>query len=301
MSAGGVSSDLPDILCAGSALWDHIARTDVRVPPGADLPGRIRRQPGGVALNIAMALARRGLHPAMLTAVGLDADGEALVAALRAAGVDGRWLHRGQFPTDQYLAVESPDGLVAGIADAHSLEAVGPAVLAPLRDGRLGSAAHPWKGTLVLDGNLCAAQFAEIATGPEFAAADLRVTPASPGKALRLRPLLDLPRVTLYVNRQEAEVLCGRHFEDARVAAMALLGLGVRHVLVTDGALMTADANDEALLLRAPAAVEARCVTGAGDTLLAAHVAAVLRGASRVEALEAALQAASRHVAGGET
>lgn len=289
---------VPDILCAGSALWDHIARTEVPVPAGADLPGRIRRQPGGVALNIARSLARRGLRPAMLSAVGVDEDGEMLVAALDASGVESGFLHRGSLPTDKYLAVESPAGLVAGIADAHSLEAAGSAVLAPLRDGRLGDAQRPWRGVLVLDGNLSPAQLAEVATRPEFAAADLRLTPASPGKAQRLRALLDMPRATLYANRQEAEVLCARRFEDARSAAIALLALGVRHALVTDGALTTADANDESILLRAPPPVEARQVTGAGDTLMAAHIAAVLAGASRVQALEAALEAAARHVAG---
>lgn len=296
----GVSAPLPEVLCAGSALWDHIARTEVPVARGADLPGRIRRQPGGVALNIALALARRGLRPAMLSAIGLDEDGEALVAALRAGGVDERWLHRGSFPTDQYLAIECPDGLVAGIADAHSLEATGASVLAPLLDGRLASAARPWPGPLVVDGNLAASQFGELATRAEFARADLRIIPASPSKAPRLRPLLEQPRVTLYANLAEAQVLCARRFDDAREAAMALLALGVRHALVSDGPRAAADANEESVIVRAPPEVQVRRVTGAGDTLLAAHVAAQLRGAGRIEAFEHALQAAARHVAGDD-
>jgi len=290
----------PDILCAGSALWDHIARTDLPVPRGADLPGRVCRQPGGVALNIALALARRGMRPVMLSAVGLDEDGEALVAALRAGGVAPGFLHRGRFPTDQYLAIECPQGLVAGIADAQSLEAAGGDVFAPLRDGRLGSAARPWAGTLVLDGNLSAAQFGEICARPEFSAVDLRVIPASPSKAPRLRPLLELPRVTLYANLAEAEALCARRFDDAREAAIALLARGVRRALVSDGPRAAADANEESVIVRAPPEVLARRVTGAGDTLLAAHVAAQLRGAGRIEAFEHALQAAARHVAGGD-
>jgi thiol-disulfide isomerase/thioredoxin len=37
-------------------------------------------------------------------------------------------------------------------ADARSLEAAGEAILAPLADGRLGSAAAPWTGLVALDG-----------------------------------------------------------------------------------------------------------------------------------------------------
>ena len=54
----------PDILCIGSVLWDVIGRAETAMRQGSDMPGRITRLPGGVALNIAMALARFGLRPA---------------------------------------------------------------------------------------------------------------------------------------------------------------------------------------------------------------------------------------------
>ena len=62
----------PDILCIGSVLWDIIGRSPRAMGVGSDVPGRITRLPGGVALNIAMTLARFGLRPAALTAVGRD-------------------------------------------------------------------------------------------------------------------------------------------------------------------------------------------------------------------------------------
>ncbi|MFN3626119.1 MAG: PD-(D/E)XK nuclease family protein, partial [Hyphomicrobium sp.] len=45
------------------------------------VPGRIRHLPGGVALNVAVALARWGLVPSVLSAVGRDAEGEPIVEA----------------------------------------------------------------------------------------------------------------------------------------------------------------------------------------------------------------------------
>ncbi|MCA3511211.1 MAG: kinase, partial [Rhodobacter sp.] len=67
---------IPDILCIGSVLWDIIGRAQTAMRRGADVPGRIMRQPGGVALNIAMTLRRFGLRPALLSCVGQDDEGE---------------------------------------------------------------------------------------------------------------------------------------------------------------------------------------------------------------------------------
>ncbi|UFM63703.1 PfkB family carbohydrate kinase [Paracoccus sp. MA] len=290
----------PRILCLGAMLWDVIGRSAVRVLPGADLPGRITRQPGGVALNVALALARQGLEPAMLSAVGRDPAGEALVAEAGRRGVDTRWLWRDTgLVTDSYLAIESPEGLVAAIADARALETAGTALLAPLRDGRLGDAARPWRGTLVVDGNPSAPVLTEIARDPCLADADLRIVPASPDKAARLRVLIDDPRAIFHLNRAEAEALAGRSLPDAARAAEAVLALGARRVLVTDGAGTAADAAQGAPTLTAtPRPVAAIRVTGAGDSFLAAHLAAESRGATRAEALTRAMNAASDHVCG---
>ena len=290
----------PDILCIGSVLWDIIGRSDAATAAGSDLPGRITRRPGGVALNIAIALSRFGLRAALLSAVGTDDDGAALVAACARAGLGTGLLHRtADLPTDRYMAIEGPRGLVAAIADVRALEAAGAAILAPLGDGRLGAPDAPWPGLVALDGNLTAALLAAIAADPLFAAADLRIAPASPAKAMRLRLLLAHPRATLYCNRAEAAELCGAAFDGAPAAARGLLAQGARRVLVTDGADACADGRAGASILssRPPATRVAR-VTGAGDTFMAAHIAAEYRGADRATALAAALDAAAAHIAG---
>jgi sugar/nucleoside kinase (ribokinase family) len=174
---------------------------------GADVPGRITRLPGGVAMNIAMTLARFGLRPAMLTAIGRDAEGEELVAACARLGLRTDHAYRSDdLPTDRYMAIEGANGLIAAIADAHSLEAAGDKILRPLADGGWAARQAPWAGPIALDGNLTESLLADIAASPLFAAADLRVAPASPGKAERLRPLLSHPRATLYVNLEEANL-----------------------------------------------------------------------------------------------
>lgn len=290
----------PDILCIGSVLWDVIGRTPEPMAAGADVPGRITRLPGGVALNIAMALARCGMRPALLSAVGRDPEGDELIAAAQALGLDtAHVLRRADLPTDRYMAIEDAGGVVAAIADAHSLEACGAAILAPLSDGRLGSPARPWTGPVALDGNLTEDLLAEIARAPYLSRADLRIAPASPGKALRLRPLMDHPRATLYVNRTEAGLLTGRPHPDSRSAALAMIAAGARRVLVTDGGRdASAAVAGGATLTRPARRVSVVRVTGAGDTFMAAHVAAELRGLAPAAALAAAVGAAAAHVAG---
>ncbi len=65
-----------EILCIGSVLWDVIGRSASAMRQGSDVPGRITRLPGGVAMNIAMTLVRFGMTPTLLTAIGRDAEGD---------------------------------------------------------------------------------------------------------------------------------------------------------------------------------------------------------------------------------
>ena len=289
----------PDILCVGSVLWDVIGRSATSMRLGSDVPGRITRLPGGVAMNIAITLRRFGLTPALLTAIGRDAEGDDLTTACARMGLITDHIYRSDdLPTDRYMAIEGANGLIAAIADAHSLEAAGAKILTPLSDGRLGSAESPYSGQIALDGNLTEALLADIAKSPLFANADLRVAPASPGKAERLLPLLTHPNATLYVNLEEASLLAKTHFPDAASAADALLARGATRILVTNGGQATAMGSANGVITATPPPVLVTRVTGAGDTFMAAHIVAEQRGATPSDALTHALRAAADYVSG---
>ncbi|UXX83641.1 PfkB family carbohydrate kinase [Roseovarius pelagicus] len=287
------------ILCIGSVLWDIIGRSASHMQQGADVPGRIRRLPGGVALNIAMALVRAGLRPSMLSAVGRDPEGDELITACGHLGIETQHIYRSDdLPTDRYMAVEGANGLIAAIADAHSLEAAGDKILSPLADGRLGSAEQPYIGPVALDGNLTQNLLETIATSDLLARADLRVAPASPGKAERLLPFVQRHDAVLYVNIEEAGILCQRQFRTAPEAAEGLLERGAARALVTDGGNAACDAGQSGPVTAMPREVLVTRVTGAGDTFMAAHIAAELRGADRSAALAHALDTAATYVSG---
>ncbi|MEM9798445.1 MAG: PfkB family carbohydrate kinase [Pseudomonadota bacterium] len=283
----------PDILCIGSVLWDIIGRSNAHMNVGSDVPGRITRLPGGVALNIAMAARAYGMTPALLSVVGRDAEGDELIAALDRMGLVTQTIYRSDdLPTDRYMAVEGANGLIAAIADAHSLEAAGEKILRPF------DRFPDWTRPIALDGNLTQDLLARIAADPRFARADLRVAPASPGKAERLLALLDHPSATLYVNLEEAGLLLHQPQSAAGRAAEALRARGLHRAIVTDGPNEAACAGPTGTVTARPRDVMVTRVTGAGDTFMAAHIAAETKGADEAAALSRACEAAAIYVSG---
>lgn len=277
-------------------MWDILGTAPVRMKAGYDVPGRILRSPGGVAMNIARVLARLGVRPALLSVLGTDDEGDALIALAEREGLICHHILRRDGATDRYMAVEGANGLIAAIADAASLEAAGDAILAPLADGRLGAAAAPWAGPVALDGNLTEDLLAQVAASPLFSMADLRVAPASPGKARRLLRMLPHRRLVLYLNLIEANLLLDAHHESTQPAAEAMLALGAGRVLVTDGANPATEASADGARTLSPPPVTVRRVTGAGDTFMAAHIAAELRGLEPDAALDLAVATAADHI-----
>lgn len=290
---------VPDILCIGSVLWDVIGRAASHMRVGSDVPGRITRLPGGVAMNIAMTLRRFGMTPALLTTIGRDAEGDELIAEAIRMGMVCDHVYRSEdLPTDVYMAIEGANGLVAAIADAHSLEAAGDKILRALSNGALGSNAKPFAGPIALDGNLTEELLQDIAQSALFARADLRVAPASPGKAERLLAFVGHPSATFYVNLEEAGLLCMTSFDDSANAAAALIARGAHRVLVTDGGKSASEGTAGDIITQTPPAVMVTRVTGAGDTFMAAHIASETQSLDRAAALTRALNAAATYVSG---
>lgn len=283
------------VLCIGSALWDIIASTDVAMQPGDDVAGIIRRRPGGVALNIAIALVAKGQPAALLTTIGNDAQGNALISELEEIGIDCQYVTRIDDPTDNYLAIESTAGTVfAAIADCASLEKAGDSILEPLRDGRLPK---PWTGSVVIDGNLPVSVLESIATNRDLDAAQLNFVPASPGKAERMRSALKAQSGTLFVNKSEAETLCQQSLKDSVEASVMLCDLGASRSIVTDGPHKATLCDENGPVSVTPPSVDARTTTGAGDMFLASFIAAEIASpAPASEILKIAALAAAEHI-----
>ena len=286
------------VVCVGSTNWDIVGLSEQSFEHGADRPGRIVRRAGGVAFNVATEMARQGVKVALLTAVGDDAAGDEILAAGPGVVVDYACRCAG-IGTDNYMAIEGANGMAAAVADVRCLEAVGADVLQPLVDGTIASSERPWRRLMLVDGNLAPDLLADIAADPIFAQADLRVVSASNGKVERLACFLGRAHVSLYLNKTEANILLGTSNLTTTEAAIALTKSGLRASMVSDGANALAYCNAAGLYTQTPPKVDERLCTGAGDVLVAAHVAAELQGLGAQESLAYAAEAAAKHVAGG--
>jgi pseudouridine kinase len=290
--------EFPEIVCVGAAHWDVIARADGPVTAGADVPGHVERRPGGVALNVAVALARTGRRVGLIAAIGSDPEGDRLAERLAAECVDCTRLTRVADPTDQYVAIEEAGGeIFAAVADCAALETAGAVMLAALGE-ELTGAEPGWAGTVVLDGNLPPEPLRAFVSGRALEAARVALVCASPAKAARLSSVVASRALTLYANRPEAEAIYGSALPSSRAAAEGLRGMGVARVVVTDGAREAASASTDDVCTALPELGRAYSMTGSGDAFAAAHLVAELDGLDPTAALAAALAGSARHVAG---
>lgn len=274
----------------GGATLDRLAITDGPPVMGASNPGSVRRSPGGVGFNVASVLARLGTPTRLVSRIGADSDGEAIVAAARGAGIDTSTLSVSKSaPTAGYHATFDDAGnLVIGVADMKICDEMTPAAIAALAVSRSDRAF--W----VVDANLPDDAIVFVAEAAAAAGIPLAAMAVSPAKALRLLPTLDRLGY-LFANRREAAALLGLDKgETWKVAdlAAALSEPRAARIVVTDGGDPLAVAHGGEVRSFAPRRAEVKGVNGAGDTLAAGTIHALSAGAGFHEAVRRGLSAA---------
>lgn len=280
------------VVCIGGATVDRTYRLAAPLVPGTSNPAALGTGFGGVARNVAVTLARSGVAVDLVSRVGDDGAGRAVLADLDAAGVGRRGVvvAPGEATAD-YVAVLTPEGeLTLGLAAMAVLDRLVPDALEPQAD--ILAAA----GWVFADANLPAAALAALArrAGPG-ARYRLAVDAVSVAKSARLPDALhgvDL----LFANRDEAATIAARHGIPAGSPsdhAATLLRAGAGAVVVTLGAEGALAASTEGIV--AVPAVQARVVdvSGAGDALVAATLRALMDGTPLAGAVAAGCRAAA--------
>ncbi|WP_144433913.1 PfkB family carbohydrate kinase, partial [Thalassovita gelatinovora] len=92
--------------------------------------------------------------------------------------------------------------------------------------------------------------------------------------------------------------LCQQSFDCSAKAAAALVRHGAARALVTNGANPASDGCSQGVISAPPPEVLVTRITGAGDTFMAAHMAAERVGLPREQALQRALVIAATYVSG---
>jgi sugar/nucleoside kinase (ribokinase family)/DNA-binding CsgD family transcriptional regulator len=286
-----VRPETGSVLVVGGAVLDTKVRTAAPPVLATSNPGTASATVGGVGRNIAENLARLGRPTVLVAAVGDDPAGDTVLQRTSAAGVECRHVVVSPHPTGTYAAVLDDAGdLHIAVADMRATDELGVADLAVVPT-LLGGA-----DALVVDANLAATVIRWLLSAAQDAGVRSVVEPVSVAKATAAAPVFDgSVRVhTVTPNLDELAALVGAPVDGTvdgiRAAADVLHARGVENVWVrrgTRGSLVStagpADAGSRAVLVGAPP-TEVADVTGAGDSMTAGYVHALLDGADVVEA-----------------
>ena len=272
---------LPDdrpIVCVGAANLDRKLRALGPLAMGTSNPASAIESFGGVARNIAENLARLGAAVSLITAVGNDTAGRALLAHAQETGIDTRGaLRLDDAGSGTYTAVLDADGQMAvALADMALYDRITPAFLA-LRQQQRATAA-----LIVADLNLPHDAIATLQQDAARDGVDLVIVAVSEPKMNRLPASLLGVRLLILNEGELAARLQRVVHGDADLAAACaeLQAQGAVDVVVTLGArgvLFTT--SDGVGHLAAPPA-EVVDVTGAGDAFAAAVCLSLQDGAS---------------------
>ena len=285
------------ILVLGGAHIDRRGRISGDTAPGASNPGTWFEEPGGGGFNAARNLARLGFQVTMISPRGGDAIGEIVSEAADYAGIDDRPFVFLDRKTPSYTAIIEKDGnLVIALADMDLYRFFVPRRLS-IRWVRDAFAAHD---LILFDANLPEETIAAIVAKAHSLAKPVAAIAISPAKVVKLRSCVgDIDY--LFLNEAEAAVLAGRQPEDAEDWPPLLNEIGVRNAVITRGRReLVALGPGRAVTLQPPVAETVADVTGAGDSLAAGTLAALISGLPLDEAIRhgtaaAVLTVQSRH------
>ncbi|WP_440964183.1 carbohydrate kinase [Massilia sp. GER05] len=262
---------LPDrrpVVCVGAANLDRKLRSTAPIALRTSNPASQSESFGGVARNIAENLARLGTTVALLTAIGADSSGAALLDHADSIGIDVRGaLRLDGCCSGTYTAVLDRDGeMVVALADMALYDRMEPAFV-DARQAQLAGAA-----LVVADLNLPRDTVAALAHQARRNATPLVLVAVSEPKMARLPDDLSGVRL-LILNAGELAARVGRPLvDDAALAAAirAVQAQGAQDLIVTRGARgVLVTAGDGIVDLAAPP-VDVVDVTGAGDAFAAA-------------------------------
>jgi pseudouridine kinase len=270
---------LPDrrpVVCVGAANLDRKLRSRAPLAMGTSNPASQSESFGGVARNIAENLARLGTPVALLTAIGSDSSGAALLTHAETLGIDTRGALRLEgISSGTYTALLDQNGeMVVALADMALYDRIDPAFVAA-RQTQLATAA-----LLIVDLNLPRETVEALLDHARRADLQLVLVAVSEPKMARLPHDLAGVRLLL-LNGGELATRVGHALDDdaAFEAAMrAVQAQGVRDLVVTRGAggvLVTK--GDTIERLQAPP-VDVVDVTGAGDAFAAGVCWSLVQG-----------------------
>ena len=276
------------LFAIGGAHIDRRGRVKGPYVPQASNPGTMREEVGGGAFNAARMATQRGVSVSLMSLRGGDPAGQRVSEAIEESGIEdcsAVFLDRA---TPSYTAILTEDGdLVAGLADMGLYE-IGFAK--QLRRRKIRDALDEASAVLC-DANLPVEALRLVAE--RAAEKPIFAIGISPAKVERLAPILG-QLSCLFMNRREACRLAGLPADAfTPQAAEALAARGLKASLISGGGEPLLVMEGGNLYQIAPPAPDRLAdVTGAGDALAGAAIAALMRGMPLADAAREGVAAA---------
>jgi sugar/nucleoside kinase (ribokinase family) len=274
------------LVCIGGAHVDRRGRVFSAFVPGASNPGAMREDAGGGGFNALRTAAARGVEPVLVSVRGGDSAGEFVTNAVADAGIAEATAVFLDRRTASYTAILDEYGdAVAALADMAIYEDC----FARALRRKAAQEAIAGADAILVDANLPAPAIAIVLA---VARLPVHAIAVSPAKVVRFAPFLQRLE-TLFMNRREMAALTGLTVDaGAPEITAALRAIGLQRGVVTDGpkTLIAFDSGAD-LFLEPPRMDRVADVTGAGDALAGAAVAALMNGAPFAEALRRGIAA----------
>ncbi|RCW87564.1 ribokinase [Phyllobacterium bourgognense] len=239
--------------------------------------------PGGKGLNQAVTAARTGAQVIFHAAIGHDAQGAQIAAALASEGISELELHHVPYSSDFSLLMVLPDG-------ENSIVSAGSCAAALTVEMAENFAANTTTGDIVLlQGNLTqASTLAALATATARGATTL-FNPAP--LWWDVGPLLPLCNIVI-ANRGEAKTITGLSEPTAAAAALCRLGASIAIITLGAGGCLTSD-SDGTIGHYPASKIRAIDTTGCGDTFCGVFAAMLAMGLGQETAINLAQSAAA--------
>jgi pseudouridine kinase len=269
------------IVCIGAANLDRKLRSLAALQMGTSNPARQDESFGGVGRNIAENLARLGAPVALITAIGDDSSGAALLAHAQALGIDcGATLRLAGACSGTYTAVLDEHGeMLLALADMGLYDALTPAFVATRQPQRANAA------LTVADLNLPRETVEALIRDAARDTIPLVLVAVSQPKMARLPDALAGLRL-LILNQGELETRVGtplRTDADFLAACRQVQTQGAQDVIVTRGAAGVTYTTVSGIAHLAANETQVIDVTGAGDAFSAAVCWSLFQGSADLE------------------
>jgi pseudouridine kinase len=275
------------LLAVGGAHIDRRGQVSGPYVAGASNPGRLSEEVGGGVFNALRNAVRHGVSASLLSVRGGDGAGATVERAIAEAGIEDLSAIFLDRSTPSYTALLDRSGeLIAGLAD---MELYDFAFAKQIGRSKIADALSKAAAVLA-DANLAESalrKLAGIAVGkPLFAIA------ISPAKVARMEGVLN-GITCLFMNSREAATLSGLPGAGPGEVTSKLSEMGLAAGVITAGrqALTGFDSSGR-FSFTPPRPRRIADVTGAGDALAGATIAAMMKGQVLRDALREGMAAA---------